>query len=241
LNAISARAVDARAAQGFAGASDLGTQNSFAQLAEGSARAQLGVQSCVPPSCPPEYAATNTGAIYDGNSITQGFLTSSDPGGNSAGLISPSVVVPPGSTTSGPGDTGGTGGTTGDPGALAKCEQTLNACESGKVSAQQHLTDIQQQMNSLMSQMPGACGNPCNCDPCNNLSNQINNICQSKDTNDTIATVYGSCNLPASCNTMGIADPSLSDAGAQNDMCKLNYGSCHPPGFFGSIMCALGS
>jgi len=65
-----AQQMDARAAQGVAGASSLGTGRAYTQLAQGNGQAQISeAPNCVAPNCPGEYAATNTGAIYDGNAV----------------------------------------------------------------------------------------------------------------------------------------------------------------------------
>ncbi|MDE2511826.1 MAG: hypothetical protein KGL74_11950, partial [Elusimicrobia bacterium] len=53
-----------------AAAAGLGGNSAFFQLAEGNGRSMLAVTpECTPPACPGEFSATNTGAIYDGNSV----------------------------------------------------------------------------------------------------------------------------------------------------------------------------
>lgn len=69
LSAARARAVEARGVRGTA-AAGLGGNRAFLQLAQGRGRAALAsTPNCTPPGCPGEFAATNTGAIYDGNSV----------------------------------------------------------------------------------------------------------------------------------------------------------------------------
>lgn len=69
LSAMRSHAVEARGMRGAA-AAGLGGNRAFSQLAEGRGRAALGsAPNCVSPGCPGEFAATNTGAIYDGNSV----------------------------------------------------------------------------------------------------------------------------------------------------------------------------
>jgi hypothetical protein len=234
LSAMQTNALNTRMSKGQAGASALvgGTQ-AFSQLAVGNARDQMGVQYCQPPMCPAEYASTNSGAIYDGNQITPGFLTSSDPGATGAGLINSSVVVPPESDVS--------GGSGSDPTLLANCESTLNTCEQGKVGAEQELTTLQNQITGLMQQMPSACGDPCHCGTCNSLQSQVKGICDGNLMQTTISTVYTPCSLPANCNTMGITDPQASNGAPQQAMCNMNFGKCGPNGFLGALMCFLGS
>lgn len=231
LSAAASRAVETRAMQNAATSVSMGG-GAFSQLAVGNARDQLAVEHCNPPGCPGEYAATNTGAVYDGTNITQGFLTSSDPGGgDSAGSTNPSVDVPPDSAVS---------GTTVDPGVVADCEQRLNSCENAKGADEKHLGQLDEQINSLMGQMPSACGDPCNCDPCTNLQNRINGICHG-DLQQTINRIQAPCVLPAVCSENGIQTPTASGASSGSAMCDMNFGQCGPSGFWGSLMCFLGS
>jgi hypothetical protein len=69
LSAMRAREVETRGVRGAA-AAGLGGNRAFFQLAQGRGRAALGSSpNCTAPACPGEFAATNTGAIYDGNSV----------------------------------------------------------------------------------------------------------------------------------------------------------------------------
>ncbi|MFI5346932.1 MAG: hypothetical protein ACHQ51_11215 [Elusimicrobiota bacterium] len=69
LSSMRAHAVEATGMQGAASAG-LGGNQAFFQLAEGRGRAVLAVTpNCAPPACPGEFQATNTGAIYDGNTV----------------------------------------------------------------------------------------------------------------------------------------------------------------------------
>lgn len=68
LSAARAAAIDAKATHGLAGATPLGNQTAYAQLAEGRGRAEISMPpNCNAPGCPGEFASVNTGAIYDGN------------------------------------------------------------------------------------------------------------------------------------------------------------------------------
>lgn len=84
-----ARELRAQESQGIAGMASLNSGRAYAQLAQGNAQAQISVApNCDSSnSCPGEYAAANTGAIYDGNSVNDksvnGLVTGTpmDPGG----------------------------------------------------------------------------------------------------------------------------------------------------------------
>ena len=70
LSAARSRALDLRAISGSAGASSLGGNRAFTQLAQGRGLAAMATApNCTPPGCPGEYAATNTGIIYDGTNL----------------------------------------------------------------------------------------------------------------------------------------------------------------------------
>ncbi|NNN05416.1 MAG: hypothetical protein HKL90_05910 [Elusimicrobia bacterium] len=83
-----ARELQAHESQGMAGASSLGAGRAYTQLAQGNAQAQISVTPNCGAGCPSEFAAANTGAIYDGNAVnnpaTNGLVTGTpmDPGGS---------------------------------------------------------------------------------------------------------------------------------------------------------------
>lgn len=67
LSQARAAAMSARVQKGVQ-ARSLGMRSAFGQLADGRGRAAVSTAPhCVPPGCPGEFAATNSGAIYDGN------------------------------------------------------------------------------------------------------------------------------------------------------------------------------
>jgi hypothetical protein len=71
LSASRSHIIETRSVNGAA-AAGVGANKAFAQLAQGRGRAALSTTpNCVPPDCPGEYAAVNTGAIYDGNSVSR--------------------------------------------------------------------------------------------------------------------------------------------------------------------------
>ncbi|MDD5302789.1 MAG: hypothetical protein PHS14_06725 [Elusimicrobia bacterium] len=72
LSASKASQINARTSRGLVGTHTISGQRAFVQLAAGRGRAAISVSpNCTPGSgCPGEFAATNTGAVYDGNTIT---------------------------------------------------------------------------------------------------------------------------------------------------------------------------
>jgi hypothetical protein len=73
------RSLRAHEIQGEAGAIVLNNGRAYTQLAQGNGQAQLATADCTASNCPGEYAATNSGAIYDGNAVnnaqTNGIVT----------------------------------------------------------------------------------------------------------------------------------------------------------------------
>jgi hypothetical protein len=224
--------------KGVLGAANLGGNLAYTQLAEGNARAQLGTTYCKAPDCPGEFASTNTGAIYDGTDIGSGFLTSSDPGGNSSGLINSSVDVPPDNT----GGLGG-GGTAGDAQNTQTCANMMQQCAASKQAPMQAEGADETQLSTWYGQMGGACGNPCNCGPCNDLKNKIQGLCNG-DLATQMALADAPCApLPDYCAALGFtsADPASSNNTSGQDLCKQNVGQCGCSSFFCSLGCLLGS
>ncbi|MEQ1918824.1 MAG: hypothetical protein ABL955_06455, partial [Elusimicrobiota bacterium] len=72
LSAAKASRINARSAKGLVGSHTISGQRAFVQLAAGRGRAAISVSpNCSAGSgCPGEFAATNTGAVYDGNTIS---------------------------------------------------------------------------------------------------------------------------------------------------------------------------
>ena len=100
-------------------------------------------------------------------------------------------------------------------------------------------------MSGYLGQMPSACGDPCECGPCDTLKANIRNLCNGPLTT-TINEVQKPCDQPAFCAEInakfGIGPkPAGAAVGASTNMCKMDTGSCVPDGFFGSVMCFLGS
>jgi len=67
-----ASTISARTNRGLVGSHTISGQRAFVQLAAGRGRAAISVApNCTPGTgCPAEFAATNTGSVYDGNSIS---------------------------------------------------------------------------------------------------------------------------------------------------------------------------
>jgi hypothetical protein len=235
LSSMASRAIDARGQKGVLGASALGGNLAYTQLAEGNSRAQLGTQYCKAPDCPSEYAATNTGAIYDGNNISAGFLTSSDPGGNASGLINSTVVVPP----QDPGAGGVGGGGAGDAQNMQTCANLVQTCEQNKTATMPQVGKDEDQLKPLYNQIAGACGDPCHCGNCNNIKGQIAGLCA--DLKVQLAASDKPCApLPDYCAALGFT-PAQFDSSALGQNCQSDFGQCGPKGLLAQLACLLGS
>lgn len=70
LSSARASAMETRARNGAAAARSLGSKRAFTQLAEGRGRAAIATSPNCNDDCPGEFAATNTGAVYDGNAVS---------------------------------------------------------------------------------------------------------------------------------------------------------------------------
>ncbi|HXT00797.1 MAG TPA: hypothetical protein VN915_09005 [Elusimicrobiota bacterium] len=232
LSAFASRGVESRATKGVMGAASLTNNLAFAQAAEGKARDDIGTQ-CVPPSCPLEYASTNSGAIYDGNNITSGFLSSSDPGAGGVGLDNSAVQLPPDSVGA------GGGGSDTEAQQVQTCSTMVQQCQAQKTATMPNVGADQSQLNTLFNQLPGACGDPCNCDPCTSLENQINATCA--DMKTQLAAADAPCPpLPDYCAALGFT-PAQFDPNALGQSCHPSFGKCGPNGLLGAIACLLGS
>lgn len=221
LSSMRAQQVDARAIAGGRAARSLGSHLALTQLAEGKGRATLATEECQPPSCPHEYAAAQTGAIYDGNTL------------DGVGVLGGNADTPPSVPTD---DQGGGG----DADKIAECGQKMQQCQEDKAPAMERLGALQTQLNGLYSQMGGACGDPCSCGGCNSLKDQIRGICGG-ELATVLATMDKPCDLPSYCATLGITDPSTAQAGASQDLCKMDMGSCGCDDWICDLGCLLGS
>ena len=232
LSAMGTRALTIREQKGVLGAGALGGNLAYTQLAEGASRDELGTTYCKAPGCPSEYATTNTGAIYDGNTITSGFLTSSDPGANSSGLINSTVDVPPDNS----------GGSAGDAQNMQACAGLVQQCEQSKTAPMQQIGADETQLGTWFGQIAGACGDPCHCGPCNALESQITGLCNG-DLKTQMGLADAQCApLPDYCGALGFTGPSSSQlAPAALDYCKPNLLKCGPDGLLAQLACFFGS
>lgn len=235
LSAFASRGVEARATKGVMGAASLTNNLAFAQAAEGKARDDIGNQ-CVPPSCPMEYAATNSGAIYDGNNITAGFLSSSDPGAGGVGLDNSAVDVPPD-----PGTNGGTGADT-QAQQMQTCANLIQQCQQQKTASMPQVGQDETQIQGLYNQMPGACGDPCNCGPCHSLQNQISAKCAEMKSGPLAQADAPCAPLPDYCAALGFTQSDTNfDANAGGSLCTPPSFKCGCSGLLCDISCFLGS
>ena len=239
LSAFASRGVEARATKGVMAAGSVGGNLAYTQLAEGGARSSMvmpdcqGVGCCKPPSCPVEFASSGVGAIFDGNTITSGLLTSNDPGGNSSGLINSSVDVPPV-------DGGGSGGGAGtDAAHMQKCANLVQTCQQQKTATMPQVGADENKLQPMYNAIPGACGDPCNCDQCNSLKSQIGAVCA--DLKTQLAAADKPCApLPDYCAALGFT-PAQFDPSAAGAYCQSDFGECGPKGYLAQLACLLGS
>lgn len=167
ISARFAQALQARETQGAAGAIVLNTGRAYTQLAQGNAQAQLATTDCGS-SCPGEYAATNTGAIYDGNAVnnatTDGVVTAAPVDG----ITSPNMP------------NAGTAST-----ALQNANQMnqeAQTCEALDAQYGPQEDSLSSQLQTLSSQASSAgCGSggcsQSKINYCNNLGNQMKSVC----------------------------------------------------------------
>jgi hypothetical protein len=226
LSAYKANQIDARLAKGMKGARALGGQRAFVQLAEGRGRDSVSVApNCTAATaCPSEFAATNTGAIYDGTIMTDansGILTTPD---------EPAPAVP----------LDGALPASADPAKLIECQNKVQQCEKARQPYYASLGSAQSSINALMGQMPGACGDPCHCGGCNSLKSQIQSICGGQ-LETSLNAIEAPCDLPAFCADLGVSSPSPAASGSSQNLCQMNTGKCGCTSFMCDAKCFVGS
>ncbi|MDE2492112.1 MAG: hypothetical protein KGM24_14790 [Elusimicrobia bacterium] len=176
LSMARALRIDAAARQGAARAEALsGPHMAFVQLAEGRGRAVIATTpNCQPPSCPAEYAATNTGAIYDGNGVD---------GAGSNILTAPAID---GLTSPNVPDAGQATGMQNTAEQYSKDAQTCQALDdtSDPNSYGSQELALNQKMQNLSNQFKAAdCGSggcsQSKLDYCNGLGDQMKSACRS--------------------------------------------------------------
>ena len=121
-----------------------------------------------------------------------------------------------------------------------ECSQKAQQCEKDKQPYYKRMGELQTQLTNWFMQMPGACGNPCNCGPCNSLQGQISGTCSGELTS-VVNRIQQPCDLPSYCADMGISAPGGSGSSSMVNMCKMQFGSCGEGGFLGALKCMLGS
>ena len=229
LSDSKAAAINARTSKGLAGTKPILGDKAYAQLAIGRG---LDVTATAPyctatNGCPGEFATTTSGAIYDGNAIAGSEI-----------LSAPQLD---GEGTPNMPDAGVADGLINEAEKMTECAEKVNQCESAKIPANKRLGELQTSLTSLYGQLGGACGDPCNCDPCNNIQNQIRNVCDSQ-LPSVLAQIDKPCDLPSFCSSLGVSAPGYSISGPMKAMCTpINGGSCGSSGFLGSIMCDISS
>jgi hypothetical protein len=227
LSAMASKGVDARATKGMASVltSCTGSKCAFPQLFSGNARDQLGATYCLTSNCPGEYFATNSGAIYDGNTITSGFLTSSDPGGNAVGMNS-TVDVPPST------DLANQDAAAEETGV---CQADAMACQKTQADLATGFVPIQNAITAIVPQLPGACIKVCDCGACDSLNGTLTGQCNAmSNLNGQISNL--SCNMPGDCASLGVATPANPES--VGSTCP-NMGCQECPHILGICMCWL--
>jgi hypothetical protein len=163
-----AHSLQARETQGAAGAMALGGGRAYTQLAEGNGQAQLATADCPAGSCPGEYAATNTGAIYDGNSVnnasTNGIITAAPVDG----ITSPNIPS--------------AGQATGAINSANQMTQDAQTCQALDSQYGPQEDQLNSQMQSLSQQFQSAnCGSggcsQSKINYCKNLGNHLRSTC----------------------------------------------------------------
>ena len=203
----------------------IGQKCAFSQLATGNGRAVLAsADNCNDAGgCPPEFAATNIGVVYDGGRVagdTTGLLT----GNNEATPVVPLDTEIPANF---------------DPAKMKECADKVQACEKVKEPYYKRMGEIQTLLNGWYGQMGNACGDPCSCGGCNNLKGNINGMCNG-ELNTVINVVNAPCALPAYCKDMGVEPASTGEANlGTKQMCNMQMGSCGCTNWFCDICCVI--
>jgi hypothetical protein len=167
ISAKFAQAMNARAIQGAAGATSLTTGRAYTQLAQGNAQAQLSTADCGS-SCPGEFAATNTGAIYDGNAVNNASVNGVVTAAPVDGITSPNMP-----------NSGMANQALQDAANMSKDAQTCAALDAQYGPEEDALNT---QMQSLSNQFTSASCNSGGCNQskfnyCNGLGNQMRSTC----------------------------------------------------------------
>ncbi len=234
LSAMNARRAVTGSQNGFSGFSLGGKNSPYSQLAVGAANTYRvgtkcsGASCCTPPACPPEFAATNTGAIYDGSDTTAGILTAGGGGSNSGGLLNSAVTVPPAGSGGFGGDGGG--GATADAQNMQTCANLVQTCAGTFTAPMEQEGKDEKQLSAWYGQMAGACGNPCNCGPCRNLNAQITGLCNGDFTTQTNLMDTPCAPLPDYCAPLGFTN--VPPPANQTINCTQNMGLMRLPQLF---------
>ena len=226
-----AAAIKKSQSKGLAGARSILGDRAYAQLAIGNGLDMTATKPyCTATNgCPGEFGATTSGAIYDGNNIV----------GKGTDILSATPID--GEGTPNVPDSGVSDGYISDAEKMTECAAKVSQCENAKEPANKRLGQIQTGLTSLYGQLAGACGDPCNCDPCNNVQNQIRSLCNN-ELPSVLQQIDRPCALPSYCSGLGVSAPGYSMAGPMKAMCApIQGGSCGSSGILGSIMCNISS
>lgn len=174
LSAMASHRVDTNALNGAAAARNVSGHQALGQLAQGAARTRLITNDCQTSDCPVgtgianEYAATNSGAIYDGNSVDNAATNSV-------------ITAPPVDGTTPPNipDTGLASNYTNDANQMT---QDAQACQQADANFNSQETALNQQMQAKSDQFKSmGCGSggcdQAKADRCKALGNSMRDQC----------------------------------------------------------------
>lgn len=219
-------AVKASISRGMTAQNVISGQKAFVQLAAGNGRATLSVgNNCnADNGCPPEFAAVNTGVVYDGGKIN----------GDGTGIL----TIPDQPIPAVPTDTDIPAGV--DPEKMAECADAVKTCETNRQPYYRQMSQNQEQLNDIFGRMGGDCSDPCECGPCDRDKKEIHRICEGP-LKDAIEHINKPCSVPSFCAELKIQPAPTPDLGPMINMCRMNTGECGPDGFFGALFCFFGS
>jgi hypothetical protein len=173
--------------------------------------------------CPAEFAATTSGANYDGAKLAElggppganNQLTALNGSGSSPAMLSNPVSIDGASSPAVPDPNAPRAdlrkGAAQDAAQSHDCGQAMSACQQERAVYRADLLQQKAQLAQLSSQLKGACGDPCNCTPCTQIQNQIASLCQGSIADD-VSRLSVPCQLPPNC----VPTASPPDSGPQS-------------------------
>ncbi len=212
----------------------VGGQSAFVQLAIGNGRSTVSVApNCKADNgCPAEFAAMTIGSIYDTNVIS----------GVNTGLLSSSGASTPDVNLDIDAMEDILEKSIREAEQLKECSEKSAQCEAGKKGDYKRMGELQTEITDMYGQVPGACGDNCNCSPCDNLRNKMTRVCDG-ELKEVIDRINLPCDKPSFCaaldEKLGSATPPTSSK-EMKTMCNPQEIKCHESGNeFKKAGCAL--